>query len=313
MEKYSLQNIQEIVEESVLSNSNQKVFGHYTSVDALRKILKGYNKDSKCLSLWATDARCSNDEHELQTGFDYLMDYIKILDSGVIEKYRLSEFWKDLDKSAKYNDITAQDIVNLFFEGSRTPYIISLSKYIDDLNMWKQIYGHGGEGVCIEFDFSNTDITHPDLYITQPTTVAYTGRIGYLNTLNMLQNRIIYEYVEYLNNVVKKSDTDDILSMKIQTLDIICSEVSSYIKNGKWHNEQEVRIVCYTKEDDSKIVKNDDSSYRRYVEVPIPVSCIKKITLGPKVNNNTLKEIQQVSHIIGLKSENVIKSNEPLR
>ena len=313
MEKYSLQDIQEIVEESIVSNSNQKEYGHYTSVNALRKILNGYNKGSKCIYLWATDARCSNDEFELQTGFDFLIDYIKLLDNEINEKYRLSTFWKDIDKSKKYKGIDVQSIVNYFFEGSRTPYIISLSKYIDDLNMWKQIYGHGGEGACIEFCFSSADIIHPDLNITPPTTVAYIGRIGYLGTLNKLQNMVICEYIEYLANVEKISDIDSILKLKIQTLDLICSEVSSYIKSGKWHSEQEVRIVCNTKEEKSGIIKTDECSKKRYIEVPIPISCIKRIILGPKVESSVLEEIKIVSHTIGVKPENVIKSNEPLR
>lgn len=313
MKEHSLQNIQELVEEIVVSNSDQKVFGHYTSTEVVLKVLKGYDTKSNCIFLWATDARHSNDKHELQTGFDYLMNLVKLLDSEIFEKYRLSTFWKDLANSEKYKDLSAQSIVNYFFEGSRTPYIISLSKYIDDLNMWKQMYGHGGEGVCIELDFFDADIIHPGLCINQPTTVAYIGRLGYLSTLNMLQNRVMYEYIEYIKNVANKSDIDDILKMKIQTLDLICSEVSSYIKDGKWHSEQEVRIVCNTKEDNSELVKIDESLNRKYVEIPIPISCIKRIILGPRVNNNILKEIQTVSYTIGINPEKIIKSNEPLK
>lgn len=313
----NLQDIQDLVEEIEMSQNNQKEFAHYTSVEVLEKLFASCNSSDKCLIFWAFDARSTNDRDELKMGYDIVINHIKeiedCLEGKVLDMYRLSNLKKMILHSPKYKNISLDNIKEWFYDGIRTPYIISLSKHIDKNHMWNTEYGNLGKGACLVFDFSKMNYHSSDISINSPLPVVYENRLGYLSIKNTLLRIIMYEYFEYINKVTQQDSIDKIIELEFQTLDVLCAFVSSYYKSEKWHTEQEVRIMCTTKKDNSNCVKYHKERGRAYVEVPIPLSCLKRIILGPRVDLCIVEKIKTYATELGLNPKNIYKSNEPLK
>lgn len=87
--------------------------------------------------------------------------------------------------------------------------------------------------------------------------------------------------------------------------------VASYFKREKWHNQQEIRIMCTTKNEHPSCVMTDEKK-RKYVEVPVPITCLKQVILGPKVHDSQVESIREKLVSFGYPKE-VFKSKEPLQ
>ena len=314
---YNLQDIQESIEESEMSENNQKEFAHYTSIDVLEKLIASSNNSDRCMTFWAFDARSTNDRDELQIGYNFVINHIKefdsCLDNDVSDIYKLSNYEETLLLSSKYRKIPHAYIKGWLYDGIRTPYIISLSKHIDKNHMWNTMYGNLGKGVCLVFDFSQMNYRNTDISINSPLPVIYDNRLGYLPAINTFIEVIFHEYKYYINQVTQQDNIDKIVELKLQALDVLCAFVSSYYKSEKWHTEQEVRIMCTIKRDNTNCVKCHKESGRSYIEVPVPLACLKRIILGPKVDSCIVEKTKTYAMVLKLNPENIYKSNEPLK
>lgn len=317
MDTFSIQDIQEMLEEFDMCQNSHSEVGQYTSIKALHKIIEGIDVEKKSLVLWATDARFSNDETELKEGYDFVLNIIskfdECLDSRIPAVYKLSNFEETMKHSENYSRISPCDIFKWFYDGVRTPFIMSFSKHIDKVRMWNTEYGHFGEGVCIVLDFSKMIYNNPVIDINSPFPIVYGNRLGNLPAKNQFIATILKEYVDYIKKVITEKNIDRIIEQKLQSLDVLFAFVSSYFKSEKWHYEQEVRMMCTTKEDNSIILKTDKDKGKMYIEVPIPISCIKKVIFGPRVKNDIVERFKTCSHLLELNPDNIFKSNEPLR
>lgn len=314
-EKYFQDMIDE-AKEAIANQQEIKDLAHYTSVDVLRKMVHSIqcNEDKNHLVFRATSIRFTNDSKEIDEGYQFLIKTLVSLErsSQIPEPLWLSTYLLDAEKSEKYHKYEKEDFFNWFYDGIRTPYIISFSRNVDDLKMWHKPYGRAGEGCCLVFDFSEMEYTNSQLSISYPSPVVYNNRIGYLNVTNEFLKAIYKEYKYYLGKTNGVKNLDDILDLKLQTIDSLCSFISSYIKNEKWHDEQEWRLVCTTNEEHSNYIKQDDTG-RPYVEVPISLSCLNKIILGPKVEERIVSEFRNLANYWKLSPDNIYKSEEPLR
>ena len=121
--------------------SENKILYHYTSFDALCKIigdwsLVHWNAQDKRMTAWATDIRYLNDATEFKYGLDVAKAVYKSLNeeniaSGIEESYSVKSFLEH----ALSGEL-----------GSQT-YIFSLSENGDLLSQWRAYCPHGGVSI----------------------------------------------------------------------------------------------------------------------------------------------------------------------
>lgn len=304
------------INEAVANQQEVLEIAHYTSIEVLHNIIRDVksSEDDSTLVLRATSALCTNDKDELKNGYDFLIETLKGLESGssIPEFLRLSDFLDDIKQSEKCKCYTENDLLNWFYGSIRTPYIIAFTKNIDQLHMWQKPYGRVGEGCCLVFDFAKMRYDNADIDINTPIAIVYSNRIGYLGTTKTFISLIFKEYNNYLKNVSGNSDKDFILDLKLQTIDVLCGFVSSYFKGEEWHDEQEWRLMCTIKDENSNYIKQDEKG-RPYVELPIPLKCLNRIVLGPRVKTDIVDEIRRNANMLGLSSDDIIVSKTPLK
>lgn len=310
-----IQEIQDIINEMELSQQPIKEIAHYTSIEALNGIINGIQTTevSKTqLFLRATHIQETDDPEELQEGIDFLMEVLSVLEEGLPEKFKLTNFMTDVKSSNRYKNLSEEDIKKWFFSGIRTPYIISFARYINQLAMWQSPYARNGEGACLVFNFSSMNYSNDQLDIQSPIPIIYGKRLGYLGYKNAFLNLIWKELIGYCNRVNNVSDIDAITLHKLQTIEPLYAFVASYFKREKWHNQQEIRIVCTTKDEHPSCVMTDEKN-RKYVEAPVPTTCLKQVILGPKVHDSHVESIREKLAPLGFTSKEIFKSKEPLR
>lgn len=311
-----IHNMMDEINEAVANQQEVSEIAHYTSIKVLHNIIRDVksSEDNSTLILRATSALYTNDKDELKNGYDFLKDTLKKLENGsqIPESLRLSSFLDDTKQSEKYRRYTEKKFLNWFYDGVRTPYVISFTRYIDQLHLWQKPYGRTGEGCCLVFDFAKMKYDNADIDINTPLAIVYSNRIGYLETTKTFFSLIFMEYNKYLKNASGVNEKDCILGLKLQTIDVLCGFVSSYFKGEEWHDEQEWRLMCTTKDENSDCIKQDEKG-RPYVEVPIPLKCLNRIVLGSRVKTNIVNEIKRNACILGLSPENIFISKTPLK
>ena len=287
---------------------------HYTSVEALFSILQSVSCMDGCsyFVLRATNALYTNDKEELKVGYNFLIKYLKKLEDGRPEKCQITNYLVDAKKSNRFKQYIETDYLNWFYSGQMTPYVISLSRIIDKVSMWKQLYGRGGNGVCLVLDMSTMEYKSDEIDINCPLPITYGKRIGFQKEKELFIMTIMHEYQDFLNLVRDIDDLDNIIELKLQAFCNLCSFVSSYFKSEKWHDEQEVRIMCMTKENNALCIKHDEKK-RPYVNVFVPLTCLKRIIIGPTVRNEIREGIMSNALKIGLSPNNIVVSQEPLK
>ena len=310
-----IQDIQDIINEMELNQQPINEIAHYTSIVALNSIINGISileTSEAYLTLRATYALETDDPDELKEGFEFLIEMLSYIEEGSIDKCRLTTYMDDVKASDRFNHFSEEEIKRWLFGGKRTPFIISFSRYINKLSMWQTPYAKNGEGVCLVFNFSTMVNKTEFININNPFPITYGKRLGYLNYKNLFYDLIRWEYHVFVKKVKCLSNKDDIISQKLQSLEEMCAFISSYFKRENWSFQQEVRIMCTTIVDNPSCVKSDEKG-RRFVEVPVPISCLKQVILGPKVKDDYVNEIREKLTPYGFSPDNIIKSKEPLQ
>ena len=173
-------------------------------------------------------------------------------------------------------------------------------------------YARNGEGACLVFNFSSMNYSNDRLHIQSPFPIIYGKRLGYLGLKNKFFSLIWRELIDYCNKVEDVLDPDNITFYKLQTMESLYAFVSSYFKREKWHSQQEIRIVCTTNDEHPTCVKTDEKK-RKYVEVPVPLTCLKQVILGPKVDDLYVKSVREILAPFGFCQDSIFKSKEQLR
>ena len=324
MEK--LRNILEEIEEAFESAKTKEKqiheYGHYTSINALESIANTSHShdDLLFIKLWFTEAYCTNDKQEASYGYDFMMNSFSAIESYLKikeDRFLITNYEDELKWSNKFKNKTSEQIREWLTHQEATPFIMSLTRKKDNLDMWLKTYGYGGKGVCLIFDFTNIDNYRyqSDFFIHGPFSVVYGNRLGYLEEKNMLQEIAWKEYYRFINDVCQLNDFDAILERKILAMDQVCSLISSFIKGEEWYNESEERMVALRhfiscKDNPKTIVQNNN---KKHIEVVVPASCLKKIIIGSCSDSDSIKIVRDAAEKIGIQYNNVIKSDCPLQ
>ena len=274
---------------------------HYTSLNALESLIKAYQEsnDKSSIILRATDVYSTNDKLEMSFGYEYVLELFSELEKELPKefsdnKYRISRYMEDVIHSKKYKNFTERQFVDWMLKSDSSTFVISLSRHKDNIDMWQK-YGKNGYGVCLVFDKKAlSQIQRPSgLFVQGPLNVIYGNRAGFQN-MHILFNYIgRKEYDDYIEQAQHINDIDNIVELKLKSLDQLCGLCSVFIKDEKWHNEREVRIAItrnYFPNENKPIVKIDEKN-RKYIELLIPFSCLKEIIIGSCVKENVIYDI----------------------
>lgn len=316
----------ELLEDAIEAiNKNEGLIheaSHYTNVGAFVNMVQTiHNIDSKpFFRFWFTDAYCTNDKTEASLGYDFMINAFSAIESCLYSKedrFLITNYESELKKSKKYKHFTPDKIRSLLTHEEATPYIMSLTRKTDDIDTWLKVYGDGGKGICMVFDFSDMDKYRyqSDFCIHGLFSVIYGNCIGYIHEKNLLQGIIWDEYIRFLKDVYRLNDFEAILNRKIVAMDQVCSLISSFIKGEEWHDECEERMAALRhfipyKYTPKPVIQNKGKSH---IEVDIPVSCLNKIIIGPCADKENIKKVIEMSELAGLSHNNVTISKKPLK
>ena len=247
---------------------------HYTNISTLLGMFNNCSKKNPNITMWATHSLYLNDPTEYEHGKEVCLRLLKSVeeDYNIPQEKRLSKAVLDGETGIKPY-LHLMDVANSMTPksvGEGTPYIISLSENRDSLPMWNT-YAQRGNGIAIGFD--------QDLLKKEQR--KWVVRKCYYDVENK-------EYNEVKNHIRSMYDEIERLNIKGSPLDVhqtafyiqeLHSEIAAYIKHKAYKDEREVRC---------KIRKAPDIRFREsnglvipYVEVEMPVECVKEIIIGP--------------------------------
>jgi hypothetical protein len=303
------------------SMEDKNELGHYTSIDVLVNIAQAFDKckEGNDIILWATDAFWTNDTKETHYGYDFVMDTFSKLEEALIvpieDKYRITIYPEDMKKSEHFKGYTIDEVKHWLMHEEATPYVISFTSAIDKTSMWKTSYGRVGKGVCLVFDFQDLSPVQNGMFILGPIKVVYNNIIEHAKEVSLFRKYVVCAYNDFCKEVACLTNFDIIIAKKIQVIEQVCNVISSFIKNEEWYDEKEYRITAirHNIPTNEKIVINKREDGTPYVKVKIPVSNLKKIIVGPCVDQDESNRIMKASRLLGISSDNIVKSKSPLK
>nr|DAS10145.1 MAG TPA: Protein of unknown function (DUF2971) [Caudoviricetes sp.] len=148
---------------------------HYTSLDALRGIIRSSENNGKGLCFWATRYDCFVDKEEYLLGVDFTRKYLSIME----DEYDLKQ---DRRIAAFFRRETIENNINL-----PNPYVISVTARNDNAYMWENYADHGN-GAVLEIDFPQTRGIYDTAIIYKLEKCIYEDAIGDAELI-----RIVYE------------------------------------------------------------------------------------------------------------------------
>ena len=148
---------------------------HYTSLDALRGIIRSSENNGKGLCFWATRYDCFVDKEEYLLGVDFTRKYLSIME----DEYDLKQ---DRRIAAFFRRETIENNINL-----PNPYVISVTARNDNAYMWENYADHEN-GAVLEIDFPQTRGIYDTAIIYKLEKCIYEDTIGDAELI-----RIVYE------------------------------------------------------------------------------------------------------------------------
>lgn len=255
---------------------NDGVLYHYTSIETLNAILDKIKH--------VVDANATEDGLE-QYFFKLRATHWKYLNDPLEYQFMYHQFLNffDSDDDLRQYKQAFESAIGVASELSGTPFVISLSKTRDNLDMWRS-YSKNGSGVAIGFD-------REELYkaVKRSNNGQFTDcnlwPCRYYDPIDLLNDCVGLK--EYFLDIFKDKNNIDISTIYRHLLpQFIVSKHSCYL------NEREERIILSASLDSDKetqfIVKNEVNI--PYREILLPMNTIKQIVVGP-CSNYVLNEI----------------------
>ncbi len=244
-----------------------KLFGHYTSQAGLMGILSTE-------TIWATNIRFLNDEHEFQDALNLIEEIVK--------RSKMTPDHRDYDVYKAFIDRVNKKLKTLYDYITESIFTFSLSQETDLLSQWRG-YCPQNNGYCVVFDidrlFEQIQAALASVHLVE--CVYEKDRKE--KKLKKLLNAYWGEYLAL--------ETD---KQRLKTIDEFADEVmllASHFKHPSFSEEKEKRIVVF-----SEHVPDGDHKFREgrfsiipYIELPAPRELIKKIVIGPTSNKNLSK------------------------
>ena len=293
---------------------------HYTSIDALEKILFTHSEETKSFRLRATHCNFLNDGTESILGARLLPKYVNEIEKElhIPEQWQLEpafndeQYLQNLIRHIKtFND--TKDTISKF--------VASFSKAYDNLVMWS-MYGNKGNGVALGFDseyltdclknrvpdfpyqveeciyLRDDELSEP--YDKESAIYKYSKDL-YIGMCNPQVRMSLYELLtdETANDRVRWNNVMNTLVINLIT------HVSMFCKLDMWKNEQEYRLVLDDITRNIRYRKNSNNVYVPYVDFLIPQQSLKEIVIGPTCGQNAHGMINSLFYQRGLNPNDI--------
>ena len=166
-----------------------------------------------------------------------------------------------------------------------SPYVLSFCSKEDYLPMWTN-YANQAKGVCLAFvdnriaDNLNGEVEYQDGLNTES---VYYGTIE--KESDVLYSSIKDLYIHYLDGLYRNGNNNNLFDRKLKYLASMTAQFAPKVKSEVYKDEAEMRKSI--KENDTNKVKFRNSRNGNiipYIEVPISVSLLDYIILGPCTN-----------------------------
>lgn len=247
-------------------------FYHYTTQETLCSMLNKYREVNshgvqKNLIFWASSIFTMNDPQEMKYGRDQLEKILNFDEEfyQILNEYRLNMSSAEFDK--------------VLYDYSHTPFVLSFSTNRDDLAMWA-MYGNEGRGVAMKFN-KNIRSVVPGAICSNISAVNYSEGIKY-NLLQEIYNKGIQEWSIQQNEDEKKK-------IKERTLSELYARICSYYKTQGYSKEREYRINFFDVPFEKVRFRSRNNLILPYIEVPVSVSYLEEIMIGPCFDFNEAK------------------------
>ena len=292
---------------------------HYTSVESFIKMIDGIENNN--IIFHASSIFSLNDPTEMKYGYEKIMKILPEIEEELginDDTYKLSLLWEK-DSQRAPQDWHTHHLTKMK-NGFIHSFVLSYSRCRDNLQMWR-MYGNDGKGVSLGLDlrfYSQKrqteeepflDYTHIDLDKPHSIDVEYDK----MTTQSTPYYLVKSEYKDYWKSVQSFTDEEDILSKQVNAVTMMMMVAAPFIKHGAYSYERESRIINLHENIHSIKFKNNNSSrVIPYIEVPIPVSSLKEVIVGPCSELNSsfinIKLLQK-----GIKNVEIVPSVVPYR
>ena len=206
---------------------------HYTSFEALHKILLPAPANGKELCFRATRYDCFEDQTEFRYGIDRtkeLMEEIEKVD--FTEKYA----WKEQHFIARHFD---SDII-LANPNIPKPFVISLTDSPRSRKMWRE-YGCNGNGVVMGFDFDKRMMNAAGQSLTRLDSCLYYTE----KRREAIKRELTDRYFECAKGTAPLGLGQSEIWLKFIFATILCSFCARLKDGKKYTKERETRIILY--------------------------------------------------------------------
>lgn len=255
------------VSENFIDIDESEYLYHYTSTENINNILNGEE-------LWVTHIKGLNDMTE---GV-----YVRTIVLEII-----NEFLETTSLPKKHYQGFI-DVFNRGYDSAQpfSPYVLSLSKNKDSLNMWHS-YTEIGSGVNIEFNYNEIIKDLMNFSVKEDELCIFGNCIYDKETQKEILRYPVQLFVDAVNNIWTNKD-GHIYENQIEEALSFIQTFSVFIKNPSFVYEEEARIV-FLGINEAKIKKHNKVSYNKpttYIKVPFNSSSINSLLTSPSTSSN---------------------------
>lgn len=243
------------------------LYGHYTPLPGLMGIIKDE-------TLWATNIKFLNDEHE----FKHAIDLIKT----IVKNAKITKDHSDYTTYQNFKSNVDLALEHLSNYDTESIFTLSFSAETDLLSQWRG-YCPENNGYCIIFDlnelFEDVKSKFEKCHLVQCVYDAKDKETKLKNVLNDY-------WQKYLKTRTKKEKNDLFTNLADELM-----LLASFFKHPSFEEEQEHRIVVIL-----PFATDEDLQFREgrfslipYIKLSAPRKTIKKICIGPTVHKELAK------------------------
>ena len=204
--------------------------------------------------------------------------------------YYQNLLWKSLKN---HNKRISREAFNKFISSCdlfSDPYILSLSQNDDSLPMW-HMYSNGATGVVLEFDKGIIEST-----LMQHNPQNDNIRLGKCQYKETIEKSVLESYI---NAITKMNEHDKNIFNILRLYSIGIKDNMVLHKSPDYKYENEWRIYSRSNIIHTKVSKGQ---IKPYVEIALPISCLKSIKIGPCMPNKE-QELHAIQFLLSTKVE----------
>lgn len=271
--------------EIIKQQEKNTMIAHYTTMEGMLGMLNNVtiNHDEISLTLWASNIFALNDPEELMYGYSIIRKWLPKIESElcVNDNIKLSRIWSIANVSQKHS-LCNKLLQESIRKHSNVPYIISFSRVIDNLAMFR-MYGNEASGVCLVFSYGAMKETCT-LY-----DVCYNENLANCHFSPYEMLKTVYKlYLKSQEDKVNKDE--DKFQLMLQHLITYILITAPYLKRGDYEYEKEIRYSdLYKLSDSIKFRASKNGNIIPYKEVNIPWQAVERIIIGPRAKFESSK------------------------